>query len=323
MKRFLLTLFFCHVIHELLAQENFVAIQKHVSRDFPVKSADQDSKAKNDAKKWIVAGASTAVLAGSIVYLTQISNYKYSKGFHTKNDNKAWMQMDKCTHAFVAYTSNRLLSETYEWAGFRKQEAILISSTSILTYMSLKEFLDGHIAGGGWSWGDMGANAFGISLFAAQELGWKEQKIQYKLSAFPRKYPADLKPRTDEIYGTNIPKKLLKDYNAQTYWLSFNINSFTKSSKIPDWLNISFGYGADGIYGAASNYETENGQVIFDRRDIKRYRQFYISPDIDFTKIKTKSKLLKTFFVVANAFKMPLPALEISEGKIKGRLVQF
>jgi hypothetical protein len=40
---------------------------------------------------------------------------------------------------------------------------------------------------------------------------------------------------------------MLKDYNGQTYWLSVNLHSFYKGSKIPKWLNLAIGYGANGM----------------------------------------------------------------------------
>ena len=45
-------------------------------------------------------------------------------------------------------------------------------------------------------------------------------------------------------------------------------------------------------------------------KEYPRTRQWYLSPDIDFRKIKTKSPFLKTVFSVLNIFKIPAPALE-------------
>jgi hypothetical protein len=42
-------------------------------------------------------------------------------------------------------------------------------------------------------------------------------------------------------------EQMLKDYNGQTYWLSVNLHSFYKGSKIPKWLNLAIGYGANGM----------------------------------------------------------------------------
>ena len=42
------------------------------------------------------------------------------------------------------------------------------------------------------------------------------------------------------------------------------------------------------------------------------YRQYYLSLDIDLTKIKTRSKFVRTLGFVANSIKIPAPALQIS-----------
>ncbi len=151
-------------MHELLAQDKA-----------------PDTTMQKKLKTGFVAGASTVVLAGSIIFLNKISGYQYSKGFQTRNDNKAWLQMDKCTHAFAAYGSTRTLSKAYKWAGVPPQKSTLISSATSVVYTSTKEFLDGHQENGGWSWGDICANTFGTVLYASQDLVWEEQKIQYKI----------------------------------------------------------------------------------------------------------------------------------------------
>jgi len=54
------------------------------------------------------------------------------------------------------------------------------------------------------------------------------------------------------------------------------------------------------------------------------YRQFYISFDLDLTKIETKSKFLKTLFTAINFIKIPAPAIEFtSNGKIKGHWIYY
>jgi hypothetical protein len=58
-------------------------------------------------------------------------------------------------------------------------------------------------------------------------------------------------------------------------------------------------------------------------RDISRNRQWYLSPDIDFTRIKTKHKFLKAAFSALNVLKFPAPALEFSKGRLKMRGLVF
>jgi hypothetical protein len=78
------------------------------------------------------------------------------------------------------------------------------------------------------------------------------------------------------------------------------------------------------MFGGEVNIDRDkNGNIIFDRSDLKRYRQWYLAPDIDWTKIPTQKKGLKLLFIVLNAFKFPAPAIELSNGSLKGRWLQF
>ncbi|MBS1734006.1 MAG: DUF2279 domain-containing protein, partial [Bacteroidetes bacterium] len=62
---------------------------------------------------------------------------------------------------------------------------------------------------------------------------------------------------------------------------------------------------------------------IFDRRDIKRYRQWYLAPDIDLTKIKTKKKAVRIALYVLSTVKFPTPSLEFSNGSFKWNWIHF
>ena len=59
--------------------------------------------------------------------------------------------------------------------------------------------------------------------------------------------------------------------------------------------------------------EDESGNVT----TFNRYRQGYFSLDVDLTRIKTKSKVLRSVFACLNIIKIPFPNLELSEGKMK------
>ena len=237
-----------------------------------------------------------------------------------------WQQMDKAGHAWTAYQTSRFTTNMWRWAGVENNKALLYGTGSSLLYMLSIEYLDGHSAEWGWSWGDAGADVFGASLYAAQEIGWKEQRISIKFSSNKKQYNQDdLEARADDLFGRSFQSRLLKDYNAQTYWLSANIKSFFPHTTLPSWLNISIGYGAEGMFGGYENIarDKKNGTVTFDRRDIKRYRQFYLAPDVDLTKIKTKSKLLKSVLSAVNVLKFPTPALEFSDGKLHLKGIAF
>ena len=67
----------------------------------------------------------------------------------------------------------------------------------------------------------------------------------------------------------------------------------------------------------------ENGNINFSRPDIQRYRQWYLSPDIDLTKIKTKKKLVKYALFVLNSLKFPAPGIEYSRNKFRFHWISF
>jgi hypothetical protein len=78
------------------------------------------------------------------------------------------------------------------------------------------------------------------------------------------------------------------------------------------------------MFGGFENSWTDKNGNLVTRYDIPRKRQFYLAPDIDFTKIKTNSKFLRTTFALLNAFKCPAPALMLdSKGKLKGYALYF
>lgn len=213
----------------------------------------------------------------------------------------------------------------WRWAGVPQHKAVLYGAGSSLLYMLSIEYLDGRSAEWGWSWGDAGADIFGSSLYALQEWSWKGQRITIKFLSSPKNYSeADLQKRADDLFGASFQSRLLKDYNAQTYWVSANIKSFLPQSHVPNWLNVSFGYGAEGMFGGYENIARDkSGTVTFDRRDIRRYRQFFIAPDVDLTKIKTKSKLLQSVFSAVNVLKFPAPAIEFSNGRFRLKALAY
>jgi len=280
----------------------------------------------NNSRKWLVGSASVAGYGGSFIFLNEAWYKGYPRSsFHAFNDGGEWLQMDKIGHAWTAYHTSRLTTNVWKWAGANENQSVLLGTGTGLLYMLSIEYLDGRSAEWGWSWPDAGADIFGATLFASQQLTWKEQRISIKFSSHQKNYtPALLNKRADDLFGQSLPERILKDYNTQTYWLSFNLPSLLKTNMLPQWLNIAFGYGAEGMFGGYENLAKDgDGNITFDRRDIKRYRQWYLAPDIDLTKIKTKSKFLHSVFTALNSLKVPAPALEFSNGQLKFKALAF
>ncbi len=274
----------------------------------------------------IVAAANIVVYSASMaaLYSAWYKDYPQSN-FHTFNDFGEWQQIDKIGHAYSAYTVGKLSMEFWRWTGIERKKRIWIGGMSGAFYQTVIEVLDGFSDQWGWSWGDFGANMIGSGMLVAQELAWDEQRIQFKFSFHRKNYnDPSLDQRSDEIFGKSISERALKDYNGQTYWLSTNIRSFFPKSKWPAWLQVSIGTGGEGMFGATENIgKDNNGNVYFNRTDIKRYRQWYLAPDIDLTKIKTKHKGIKAALTILNIVKFPMPALEYSNGCFKIKAIAF
>jgi uncharacterized protein YfiM (DUF2279 family) len=275
---------------------------------------------------WLVAGGNVVAYGGTMIglYSAWYKNYPQT-GFHSFNDWPEWKQVDKVGHLYSAYIESRASMELWRWTGIDRKKRIWIGGMSGAAYQTVIEVLDGFSAGWGWSWADFGANILGSSALVAQEFAWNDQRIKLKFSFHNKIYKdPSLNKRTDVLFGESSAEKFIKDYNGQTYWASANLKSFFPKSNFPPWLSLSVGYGAEGLFGGTQNIaKDDNGNITFNRRDIKRYRQWFLAPDIDLSKLKVNSKALKFFLTFLSAFKFPAPALELSNGKLKAHAIYF
>jgi hypothetical protein len=279
------------VFQSILAQNSF---------DSFLKPSDSLNKKRQNA-----VFITEAVLAsGALVGLNQLWYADYPKSdFHFINDNAEWMQMDKVGHLYSSYHIGRLGAEALNWSGANKKNQLIYGASLGFVFLTTVEVMDGFSAEWGASMGDVFANATGTALYVSQELIWNEQRITPKFSFHSTKY-ANFRP---DLFGKTTQENILKDYNGQTYWFSANLYSFSKKSKIPKWFNVALGYGADGMIGENDG----KNQLIFPIK-LEKYRKFYLSLDLDLTKIDTKSHFLKTIFSVLNSVKIPAPTLEYS-----------
>lgn len=262
------------------------------------------SDSLNTSRRTTVYISEAAIGGLTLLALNQMwyADFERSK-FHTFNDNNEWLQMDKMGHVFSSYQLGRIGANALNWSGASKKEQLLYGATLGFTFLTAVEVLDGFSKEWGFSWGDMMANGAGTGLYFGQELLWQEQRITLKYSFHQTKF-AKLSP--DKL-GNGLLEELLKDYNGQTYWLSFNIHSFLKNDHIPKWLNLAVGYGADDMFSAYN--ELVNNSVI----NKTGKRQFYLSLDVDLSRIKTNSQVLRSIFDVLNVLKVPFPALEFTD----------
>ena len=274
------------------------------------------SDSLNQTRQKTVFIIEAAATSATLLALNQLWYKDYPKSkFHFINDNAQWLQMDKAGHVFSAYHVGRVGAEMLEWSGSDKKTQRLYGATLGFTFLSIVEVMDGFSAEWGASYGDIIANASGTALYISQDLLWNEQRITPKFSFHQTIYPT-ARPNT---LGKTWNEQILKDYNGQTYWLSANIVSFFPSSKIPKWLNLAVGYGAEGMITG----DDVLVNTVF-LPESKRFRQFYLSFDVDLTRIETKNHTLKTIFSLFNTIKIPAPTLELTgNGRLRGHAIYF
>lgn len=301
----------------------------------PVIGFSQDSSDVEGAREYrpgraYLLGSSIGLsYTGVMVVLNEAWYADYPRSsFHFFNDNPGWMQVDKVGHFYTSYFIGRMGIDVVRWTGTTENKAIWYGGTIGFTFLLTIETLDGFSEQWGASPVDLLSNGLGTALAIGQEVAWQEQRIKAKFSWSPTNYTSETQDRASALYGTAWQERLIKDYNSQTYWLSGNVNSFFPEIQwMPKWLDVSVGYGAQGILGAESNLVRDgSGTITQDYSSIKRYRQYYLTFDVDFARFKSpdRSKFANSLLEVLNMFKFPAPALEYNSlGKFRFHPVKF
>lgn len=263
--------------------------------------AQQPDSSWNKRSYW-VAGTNLAVGGGSVALLSAVWYKEYPKSdFHFFDDSKEWMYMDKCGHAFTAYRLSMMEYSAWRWARMPRKKAVWLSGGIAWTYQLSVEILDGFSAEWGFSVADLTANTVGSALFIGQQLGWDEQRVQIKFGYKPSPYAA-IRP---DALGSNFPQRLLKDYNAQSYWLCVAPGTFFKESRFPKWIQIGFGYSTDAKLRGYDNVYTDanTGKTYYAKQE------YAISLDIDWAQIPVKKPWVRKILKPLNTIKIPFPAV--------------
>ncbi len=289
-----------------------------------LKAVSGDSTQTDDTSK-VSSGALYKVLGFTAVYYP-LSMYVLGKTWykdrgltplHFDNDNSGYLQVDKFGHVFGSYVYSYAGLHLMSDIGFTKEESLYFGSSFGFILMLPIEIMDGFHEGYGFSWGDIIANSMGSLLVLGNELLFNKQLIRYKFSYWESPYSA----KANGYLGENSFDRIFKDYNGHTYWLSVPINSIISNGLLPSWLCLSAGYSANGMYGEYGNISEYKGVLI---PKAERYRQFFLSLDIDWSKIETDSGFLKAILSGLSFIKFPFPAVEYNtKGKILWRWIYF
>ena len=263
--------------------------------------------------------AFTGAYYATSIYVMNNTWYKDKERvpFHFYNDNSGYLQVDKFGHMFGSYVYSYIGYFGLLKLGSSRKEALVFGSTLGFVLQFPIEIMDGLHEGYGFSWGDIAANAMGSALVFGQELLFQEQVVKYKFSYWESEYSKN----SNGYYGETTLSRILKDYNGHTYWFSMPLNKLIFKQSLPPWLSIAGGYGANGMYGEFENITSYNGAAI---PETERYRQYLLSIDIDWTRIKTDSRFLQILFKGMTFVKLPFSTLEYnSKGQFKGYWIYY
>jgi hypothetical protein len=254
-------------------------------------------------KNLLVIGTGATYTAGMIGLHRLWYKDQAGSGFAFFNDLPEWKQLDKFGHGYNAFHIAKISKESLVWVGYSPKKASVISAVVSFGLMFPIEVFDGFSEAYGFSWSDLGANAIGSAMFLGQQLAWEENRIQFKLSFARTEYA----PQRPSLLGSNFIEELIKDYNGQTYWFTFNpayLISGNKDLKLK-WLGLSIGYGAEGMIYARDEQNIAAG--------FTPSRSLYLSLDIDFSRFETDNKYLKALFYALNHIKIPAPAIQLHQ----------
>ena len=261
----------------------------------------------------------TAITTNWIFQTSLASNVWYKNfdksNFHLFDDSKEWLQMDKLGHFYSTNKLSKLYTDCYLWTGISRKKSVIIGSLIGLGSQTTLEVLDGFNTQWGFSLSDMAVNTIGSFIYASQKLIWNEERFLLKFSSHPTPYAA-MRP---DVLGSTPIERMLKDYNGQTYWISFSPFAFSSNEKLPKWLCLSFGYSIDQKINGSNNSYT-------DPLTLKTYnakREYLLSLDIDFSKLPIKKRWLKLVVSRFNYLKIPFPSLVFSNGRVIGKGIYF
>lgn len=276
---------------------------------------------------WAATGTTAAIYTATVIGLNEIWYDQFERtGFHFFNDWGEWANMDKMGHLYTAYFESQWIYSVARWTGMSENAATWTGAGMGVLLQGTIEVLDAYSAEWGFSVPDFAFNVLGAGSFLVQQKAWGEQRILWKVSSTPGSYPpteiqslnseqtTTLRRRANDLFGSGYLERFIKDYNAQTVWASINPASFMpEDARFPKWLNVAVGYGADNMYGGFENAWMEDG-AEFEITDpaLDRYRQYYLSLDIDFSRIPSRSPFVRTLLGMLNVFKFPAPAIEFN-----------
>ena len=145
LKKIIILLAILVPLQNLLGQDTSFVTVHSIGIKRPYKNIHEVSLNKN--RTWLVAGINVVGYGTSLILFSNAwyKNYPRSS-FHTFNDSKEWLQVDKAGHAWGAYNTGQASAAMWRWAGLSSKRSALIGGLSGAGYLTVIEFLDAYSA---------------------------------------------------------------------------------------------------------------------------------------------------------------------------------
>ena len=251
---------------------------------------------------YLVGSSSVAVFGGLFVYMKQAWWKEETTKFHFdwSRDYTYANNLDKMGHFmggiiaadayFDACKGLKMSDKSAAWWGFGIGAGVQMAI----------EIKDGLAPHWGYSVGDVTAGSLGALQPLLRQKSSFFRHTDFKASYWQRS------TRYFEARGLPITAIHTDDYLNQTYWMSTSLRYLTneKYDKIPDWLNLAFGWGIEAESWDRNPLDPGTGGKP----------EFYLALDVNLLKLfKPKQKFWYQFLKRINYLKVPMPTLQLTQ----------
>ena len=262
-----------------------------------------DSLKVNKKRVFIVGSSLAGALGGSYLYVQNSWWSEKQEPFHFDDgaDLTYALNVDKVGHFMGGLEAADVFSSSMKWAGMQEEQALWYGAAFGSGLQLAIEMKDAYAPYWGFSKWDLALGSAGSLFPVAQYYNDDLKAINFKFSYYKQ---SDIYWELDRKRGKEPNKYAWQDdYPNQTYWLSVDVNHFTKTCCWPDWLNLAIGFGLDD-----TQYLNESNTKMGGNNE------WYIALDYDIPKMlkKWNSPTGKKVKHWLNYIHLPAPTIRIS-----------
>lgn len=257
----------------------------------------------------LISGIFSGFMIGQHIY--QVNTIWSEKShFRFIEDGNYALYSDKIGHFYGAYLSGYVYTEMLMWSGLSKESATLTGALLGLSYSTYVEVMDGFAENWGFSPSDFYSDVAGFGFFLLQHYVPWFQNITPKFHYIPADWHGEKKRVPSEFF--------IDDYSSQSLFFSLNVYNILpdnlKQYWLP-WLQLSIGYAARNLVDpSAPNTTYDPKYSTIYTPGVAGSPRIIIGLDYDLVKLLPDGPPIWNWFRQSlNFFKLPAPAIEISE----------